>query len=64
MHTQIKPIGSTFIGTSPEFEVALYTICFLCAPENTSDIRIAGQDVVIKCYKDGQNLGTCYPEAI
>ena len=56
-------MGSTFIGTSPEFEVALYTICFLCAPENTSDIRIAGQDVIITCYKHGLNLGTSYPKA-
>ena len=63
MHTQVKPVGSTFIGTSPEFEVALYTICFLCASETTSDINIAGNEAIITCYKHGLNLGTSYPKA-
>jgi len=25
-----KPICSTFLGTSPEFEIAAYTLCFYC----------------------------------
>ena len=61
---QVKPIGSTFVGTSPEFEVALYTICYLCANDSKVDIDIAGIPVVITCYKHGVNLGTSYPEAM
>ena len=54
-------MGSTFIGTSPEFEVALYTIMFLCAPLQKTDLTIAGLNVVITCYKHGLNLGTSFP---
>lgn len=58
---EVKPMGSTFIGTSPEFEVALYTIMFLCAPLQKTDLTIAGLNVVITCYKHGLNLGTSFP---
>ncbi|XP_003384369.1 PREDICTED: poly(U)-specific endoribonuclease-like [Amphimedon queenslandica] len=60
---EVKPFGSTFVGTSPEFEMALYTIMFLCSPEETTDLDIAGQNVTITCYKHGLNLGTSYPSA-
>ena len=59
---QVKPIGSSFIGTSPEFELALYTILYFCSPESHTDVTIAGQDVVLICFKMGRSaLGTCHP---
>ena len=60
---QIKKICSTFVGTSPEFEVALYTIIFLCASEEETHLNINGQNVTIKCYEHDGNLGTAYPIA-
>ncbi len=60
---QMKPMGSTFIGTSPEFEVALYTIVFLCARSSVVDLNVATYEVIITCYKHGLNLGTSYPKA-
>ena len=60
---QVKAMGSTFIGTSPEFEVALYTIIFLCTSTTECDLDVAGNEVVITCFKHGLNLGTSYPKA-
>lgn len=61
---EVKPMGSSFIGTSPEFEVALYTICFLCGKEGdtTDEISFAGYDIIVTCYKHGLNLGTSFPK--
>ena len=60
---QVKPIGSSFIGTSPEFELALYTILYFCSADRHTDVTIAGQDVVLACFKMGRHgLGTCHPK--
>jgi hypothetical protein len=60
--SETKPIGSTFIGTSPEFEIALYTIAFLCCPEPHVDVIINGLYVTLTCYRHWNNyLGTSYP---
>ncbi|NXH16350.1 ENDUA protein, partial [Bucco capensis] len=40
----VKPIGSTFIGVSPEFEFALYTIIFLLAEERVTHERVKIED--------------------
>lgn len=61
-YLQVKPVGSTFVGTSPEFEIALYTIMFLCAPMQTTDVHIDDMKVEVTCYKHGLNLGTSFPK--
>jgi poly(U)-specific endoribonuclease len=68
-----KKIGSTLLGSSPEFEVALYTMCFLsgageeargggrrCLVE-LGDFRVY---VVLFDYCNGQCIGTAYPESL
>jgi poly(U)-specific endoribonuclease len=64
-----KMVGSSFIGVSPEFEFALYTMCFLAGEEeNQISLRTGGCEndafgVCIKCYKmAGDKIGTSFPE--
>uniref|UniRef100_A0A8D0BRT0 Uridylate-specific endoribonuclease n=1 Tax=Salvator merianae TaxID=96440 RepID=A0A8D0BRT0_SALMN len=59
----VKPVGSTFIGVSPEFEFAIYTIIFLQSNEKVTRqrVRIEEYDLEIVVYRHGQHIGTAYP---
>lgn len=61
-----KFVGTSFIGTSPEFEMALYTMCFLVGEEeNKVDLNTGGDTfgLTIKCYRfNGDKIGTTFPE--
>lgn len=63
-----KMVGTSFIGVSPEFEMALYTTCFLVGQENNKVKLDTGTDVFdlnIKCYTMARDkIGTSYPEAL
>ncbi|XP_065334786.1 endoribonuclease CG2145-like isoform X2 [Cloeon dipterum] len=61
-----KPVGSMFIGTSPELEMALYTVCFLTRPDNKCPVRLGGEPFFIKThsftYRGNKYIGSAYPE--
>lgn len=58
----IKPKGSIFIGVSPEFEFALYTLCFLTSPNERVKVQFSSYDVEIVCHHYNQkHIGTTYP---
>ncbi|XP_047234825.1 uridylate-specific endoribonuclease B [Girardinichthys multiradiatus] len=58
----IKPKGSIFIGVSPEFEFALYTLCFLTSPNERVKVHFSFYDVEIVCHHYNQkHIGTTYP---
>ena len=63
-----KSVGTNFIGVSPEFEMALYTMCFLVGEQENYVTLDTGTDIFelnIKCYRMARDkIGTCYPEAI
>jgi poly(U)-specific endoribonuclease len=65
-HGVEKFVGTSFIGVSPEFEFALYTMCFLVGEEENNVSICTGTDtfsLTIKCYKmDGSKVGTTFPE--
>lgn len=39
-----------FVGTSPEFELALYTICYFARPGKTCNVKLNSRDVRIKTH--------------
>ena len=61
-----KSVGSSFIGTSPEFEFGLYTMCFLVGGEENDVALAMGEDtfeVTVKCFRmAGDKVGTSFPE--
>jgi poly(U)-specific endoribonuclease len=62
-----KSVGTSFIGVSPEFVMALYTTCFLIGQEDNKVNLDTGGDIFglnIKCYSMARGkIGTTHPEA-
>lgn len=64
-----KFVGTSFIGVSPEFEFALYTLAFLAGEEEnfvTLDTGEEAFDLNVKCHKydRGSKVGSRYVEAL
>ncbi|CAN6461196.1 unnamed protein product [Victoria cruziana] len=59
----LKSVSSTLVGVSPEFEVALYTLCFF-AGEEDNHVQLGPYPVNIKCYRLGrEKIGSVFPIA-
>ena len=62
----MKPVGSMFVGTSPELEMALYTVCFLVHPDEKCWVRMAGKHFSIRThtfrYRGKNMIGSAFPE--
>ena len=59
----LKSVSSTLVGVSPEFEIALYTLCFLMGGED-NHVEIGPYPVNIKCYRLGNDkIGSAFPIA-
>jgi poly(U)-specific endoribonuclease len=56
-----KPMGTSFIGSSPEFEMALFTLAFLRGDED-NPCYIADHHMNIRAYSQGRNIGSIFPE--
>ena len=64
-HNDIKVIGSAFMGTSPEFEMALYTAVYLMGYQAVQ-FKVNRVNVKISCFGINRNksIGTCYPDIV
>ncbi|XP_075409129.1 uridylate-specific endoribonuclease [Tenrec ecaudatus] len=45
-----KEVGSAFIGSSPEFELALYSLCFITRPGKMCHLSLGGHSLDIQTY--------------
>ncbi|XP_073432876.1 uridylate-specific endoribonuclease D-like isoform X1 [Dendrobates tinctorius] len=48
--TYLKTLGSMFLGTSPEFDFAVFTLCYVTRPDSQCSIRMGGQTFKIQTY--------------
>ncbi|XP_029308556.1 poly(U)-specific endoribonuclease-C-like [Cottoperca gobio] len=62
----VKPLGGCFIGVSPEFEVALFTIVFLMSTEKKTSLEVKVDEYVLELvvYRHGRCIGTAYPKLL
>ncbi|XP_060901141.1 poly(U)-specific endoribonuclease-C-like [Labrus mixtus] len=62
----VKPVGGSFIGVSPEFEVALFTIIFLMATEKMTSVVVKVDEYVLELvvYRHGRSIGTSFPKLL
>lgn len=59
-----KPATSMFVGTTPEFEMALYSLCVVM-DKSTCDVSLGGKRFTIKAFSfnrgEDQMVASSYP---
>ncbi|KAJ8322047.1 hypothetical protein KUTeg_000518, partial [Tegillarca granosa] len=62
---KMKTKGSFFIGVSPEFDIAIYTLCAMTNPNSICSFMIQGQTILIQTWdinhKSGLQIDSAYP---
>ncbi|XP_018422096.1 PREDICTED: poly(U)-specific endoribonuclease-D-like [Nanorana parkeri] len=48
--TYVKSLGSFFVGSSPEFDIAMYTLCYVTRPNRMCTVRFNGHSARIQTY--------------
>ncbi|XP_076281516.1 uncharacterized protein LOC143209577 isoform X2 [Lasioglossum baleicum] len=43
----VQPVSTVFVGTSPELEFAMYTMCFFTRPNNPCPVSLGGKEFTI-----------------
>ncbi|KAM4700985.1 uridylate-specific endoribonuclease D-like [Discoglossus pictus] len=48
--TYLKSLGSFFIGSSPEFDIAIYTLCYVTRPDSLCSVSLGGNSLQVQTY--------------
>ncbi|XP_073432874.1 uridylate-specific endoribonuclease D-like isoform X3 [Dendrobates tinctorius] len=48
--TYLKTVGSFFMGSSPEFEFAMYTLCYVTRPDSMCTVKLGDASLKIQTY--------------
>ena len=55
-----------FIGTPPEFELALYTLCFYARPNKSCKVLLGNEKIIIQTWVQYSNnealIGSSFPK--
>lgn len=61
-----KPVDTMFVGTSPELEMALYSLCFLTRADRSCPLSLGGKDFNLRThtfrYRSKDMIGSAFPE--
>ncbi|XP_031466254.1 poly(U)-specific endoribonuclease-A-like [Phasianus colchicus] len=61
----LKPLGSTFLGSSPAFDMALYTLCHVTRPGALCNVTLAGHAAAVQTHSwagaGQQFIASAYP---
>lgn len=60
---KMKPVSSMFVGVSPEFELAMYTMMFVAGDE-ALEVDLGPYRARVKVYQIAGKIGTAYPELL
>lgn len=60
---ETKPVSSMFVGVSPEFEFALYTLIYVSGREEL-EVQLGPYNARIKVYQMDGKIGTAFPELL
>lgn len=65
-HGLVKPVASAFVGVSPEFEMAIFTILFLTSTEKTTTavVNLDEYQLEMVVHRHGRSIGTAYPKML
>ena len=60
----LKPVTSMLVGTSPELEIALFTLCFYTRPDRDCRVSLGGEEFKLKTHTYHSNgkrmIGSAY----
>lgn len=61
-----KPVNAMFIGTPPELDMALYTVCFMTKQNRGCSVSLGGTKFTIRThtfkYRGKRLIGSAFPE--